>query len=145
MGMTVPQKKYFCNRIDEITEQKVNDLKNVSAQSNKALAQMGLANGEIQYPDDIKKVAKAIDLILGGKDNGWAGTSLGNIEIEPMLKGYSEFKAKMKDEITAENNDICNKRNAIYDEATRIKDVAMFGSEQAAHALLEEFVKWQQK
>ena len=33
--MTVPQKKYFCTRIDEITAQKVNELKDVNSAGNK--------------------------------------------------------------------------------------------------------------
>jgi len=32
--MTVPQKKYFCKRIDEITAQKVNELKDVASAGN---------------------------------------------------------------------------------------------------------------
>jgi len=141
--MTVPQKKYFCTRIDEITAQKVNDLKEVSAHSNKGIAQMGLANGEIEYPFDIDKIHKAIDLILDGQDSGWTGQNLGSIDIEPMLKGYAEYKLKLADKITEENNLIVNQRNKLYEEATRIKDVAMFGSEEAAHAMLKDFIEWQ--
>jgi len=142
--MTVPQKKYFCTRIDEITAQKINDLKNVSAHSNKGMAQMGLANGKVEYPSDIKKIHKAIDLIIGnGKDTGWIGQNLGHIEIEPMLKGFAEYKLELKDQIAEENNLIVNQRNKLHEEATRIKDVAMFGSEEAAHAMLKDFIEWQ--
>ena len=49
-----------------------------------------------------------------------------------------------------DNNELHNsekngKRNEILAEATRIKDVAMFGSEQEAHSMLGEFIKWQEK
>ena len=145
--MTVPQKKYFCTRIDEITEQKVNALKDTKGLTDKGIAQMGLAKGEIRYPQEIAKVWEAIDLTIGdGKDYGWGGDHrLGNIDIAAMLIGFSEFKTKMKNQITAENNDICNQRNKLYEEATRIKDVAMFGSEEAAQTALKEFVEWQVK
>jgi len=146
--MTVPQKKYFCKRIDEITERKINDLKDTKGISNKAIAQMGLAKGEVSYPQEIAKVWEAIDLILAnGKDTYSWGSSenLGVIEISAMLKGFSDFKTELQNGITAENNSICEQRNKLYEEATRIKDVAMFGSEEAAHAMLKEFVEWQIK
>lgn len=146
--MTVPQKKYFCKRIDEITEQKVNDLKDTQGMTNKAIAQMGLAKGEVTYPQEIAKIWEAIDLILADGERGysWGGTDqLGNIEISSMIGGFSDFKTKCNNEMTAENNTICNQRNKLYEEATRIKDVAMFGSEEAAHAMLKEFVEWQIK
>jgi tryptophanyl-tRNA synthetase len=144
--MTVPQKKYFCTRIDEITAQKVNELKDVNSAGNKEIAKMGLANGEIRYPQEIAKVWEAIDLVLSsGPESAWSGSSLGNIEIESMLSGYVEFKKKLADEMQKENNDILTQRNKLYEEATRIKDVAMFGSEEAAHAMLKEFVEWQVK
>jgi len=142
--MTVPQKKYFCQRIDEITGQKISELKEVPAHTNKGIAQMGLANGRIEYPEELTKIHKAIDLILGdGKEIGWTNRDLGSIVIEPMLKGYIEYKAELEDEITEQNNKISNQRNKLHEEATRIKDVAMFGSEEAAQAMLKDFVEWQ--
>ena len=144
--MTVPQKKYFCKRIDEITTEKVNKLKDVTGMSNKAIAQMGLANGRVKYPTDIKKVHKAIDLILGdGKDVHWGNSRLGEIDIKAMLKGFDDYKEELKLKQAEENNDIVNQRNKLYEEATRIKDVAMFGSEEAAHAMLKDFIEWQVK
>ena len=144
--MTVPQKKYFCKRIDEIVTQKVGKLKDISGMSNKAIAQMGLANGRIEYPNDIKKIHKAIDLVLGdGKDIHWGGANLGDISIEPMLKGFHDYKEELAQKQAEENNEIHNQRNKLYEEATRIKDVAMFGSEEAAHAMLKEFIEWQPK
>ena len=144
--MTVPQKKYFCKRIDEITTEKVNKIKDVSGMTNKAIAAMGLASGDIKYPEDISKIHKAIDLkINDGEDIRWGDGPLGHIEIEPMLKGFVEFRQKMQDKIAEENNEIVNKRNKLYAEATRIKDVAMFGSEEAAHAMLKDFIEWQIK
>ena len=146
--MTVPQKKYFCKRIDEITEQKVNDIKDIKSMSNKAIAQMGLAKGEVTYPQEIAKVWEAIDLALGDGKEGysWGGTeNLGAINVIHMLGGFSDFKTKCVKETTAENNTICNQRDELIKEATRIKDVAMFGSEEAAQAMLKEFVEWQIK
>ena len=144
--MTVPQKKYFCTRIDEIVAQKVNELKDVNSAGNKEIAKMGLANGEIRYPQEIAKVWEAIDLVLSsGPESAWSGSSLGQIDIEPMLSGYVEFKKKLADEMQHENNNILTQRNKLYEEATRIKDVAMFGSEEAAHAMLKDFIEWQVK
>ena len=144
--MTVPQKKYFCKRIDEITNQKVSELKDVEAMSNKAIAAMGLANGKIRYPQEISKIWEAIDLIINdGEDIRWGSSTLGNLVIEPMLIGFSEFKHEMTTKIAKENSEIVNQRNKLYEEATRIKDVAMFGSEEAAHAMLKDFIEWQLK
>lgn len=144
--MTVPQKKYFCKRIDEITNQKVSELKDVEAMSNKAIAAMGLANGKVRYPQEISKIWEAIDLIINdGEDIRWGSSTLGSIVIEPMLIGFSEFKHEMTTKIAKENSEIVNQRNKLYEEATRIKDVAMFGSEEAAHAMLKDFIEWQLK
>lgn len=144
--MTVPQKKYFCKRIDEITNQKVSELKDVEAMSNKAIAAMGLANGKVLYPADMSKIHEAIDLTINdGEDIRWGNSTLGSLSIEPMLIGFSEFKHEMETKIAKENAEIVNQRNKIYQESTRIKDVAMFGSEEAAHAMLKEFVEWQIK
>ena len=142
--MTVPQKKYFCKRIDEITTKKVSELKDATGLSNKAIAQMGIANGKIKYPDDIKKVHKAIDLVLGdGKDVHWGGVGLGDLPIQSMIKGFDDYKRELEQEQAEENSKIVNQRNKLYEEATRIKDVAMFGSEEAAHAMLKDFIEWQ--
>ena len=144
--MTVPQKKYFCKRIDEITNQKVSELKDVEAMSNKAIAAMGLANGKVRYPQEISKIWEAIDLIINdGEDIRWGSSTLGSLVIEPMLIGFSEFKHEMTTKIAKENSEIVNQRNKLYEEATRIKDVAMFGSEEAAHAMLKDFIEWQVK
>ena len=144
--MTVPQKKYFCKRIDEITTQKVSELKDVEAMSNKAIAAMGLANGKVLYPADMSKIHEAIDLTINdGEDIRWGNSTLGSLSIEPMLIGFSEFKHEMETKKAKENAEIVNQRNKIYQESTRIKDVAMFGSEEAAHAMLKEFVEWQIK
>ena len=144
--MTVPQKKYFCKRIDEITTEKVNKIKDVSGMTNKAIAAMGLANGKIRYPQEISKIWEAIDLTINdGEDIRWGNSTLGSISIEPMLIGFSEFKHDMETKIAKENAEIVNQRNEIYKESTRIKDVAMFGSEEAAHAMLKDFIEWQIK
>ena len=144
--MTVPQKKYFCKRIDEITNQKVSELKDVEAMSNKAIAAMGLANGKVRYPQEISKIWEAIDVIINdGEDIRWGSSTLGSLVIEPMLIGFSEFKHEMTTKIAKENSEIVNQRNKLYEEATRIKDVAMFGSEEAAHAMLKDFIEWQLK
>ena len=144
--MTVPQKKYFCKRIDEITNQKISELKDVEAMSNKAIAAMGLANGKIRYPQEISKIWEAIDLTINdGEDIRWGNSTLGSISIEPMLIEFSEFKHDMETKIAKENAEIVNQRNEIYKESTRIKDVAMFGSEEAAHAMLKDFIEWQLK
>ena len=144
--MTVPQKKYFCKRIDEITNQKVSELKDVEAMSNKAIAAMGLANGKVLYPADMSKIHEAIDVTINdGEDIRWGNSTLGSLPIEPMLIGFSEFKHEMNTKIAKENSEIVNQRNKLYEEATRIKDVAMFGSEEAAHAMLKDFIEWQIK
>ena len=143
--MTVPQKKYFCNRIDEIVAEKINELKDISSGHSKDIAMMGLAQGKIQYPTiDIVKTAINRELD-NGKNHGWGGGSLCSIEIEKLLIGFEEFRKSIDSQVTDENTFIRKQRNKINAEATRIKDVAMFGSEEAAHAMLKEFVEWETK
>ena len=142
MSLTIPQKKYLVKRIDEVATAKVNKLTNVAGMSNKQIAIQGLKEGYIGYPMDIEKIHEAIDLVLGdGEDVRWGSETLGTIGIEPMLDGFNKYKNEMQSDLAKKNNDIVKRRNAIYEEATKIKDKAMFGTEQEAYALLDQFME----
>ena len=141
--MTVPQKKYFCNRIDEITLKKVNELPSVEDLYDKAMAKEGLEAGKVAYATH-DTICERIDRILDGHNHGTYGYqgSLGNISIEDLLQGFHQYKRikhdKRADEITVRNKE----EDRLKKEATRIKDVAMFGNSAEAHIMLEEFIKW---
>jgi len=141
--MTVPQKKYFCNRIDEITMQKISELPKVADLYDKQLAQEGLIAGKITYPTE-DMFCTAIDRILEGHNHGTYGFqgSLGNISLEELLRGFEDYK-RIRHNIRADENlEVRKQEEQLKAESTRIKDVAMFGTEEAAHAMLKEFVEW---
>ena len=142
MSLTIPQKKYLIKRIDEVAKSKVAKLTDVAGMSNKQIAIQGLKEGYVGYPMDIEKIHEAIDLVLGdGEDIRWGSDKLGTIAIEPMLDGFHKYKNEMESDLAKKNTDIVKRRNAIYEEATKIKDKAMFGTEQEAYALLDQFME----
>ena len=65
MGMTVPQKKYFCNRIDEITLRKENDIWNKvkEPKNEKAICLEGLDDGKIKLinQSQMEKLISQVD------------------------------------------------------------------------------------
>jgi len=140
--MTVPQKKYFCNRIDEITLEKISKLEKVNDLYDKKMAQDGLIEGKITYPTE-DMICTAIDRILDG-DYGTYGYqgSLGNLNLTELLRGFEDYKNIRTGIRAEENNQLYKQERKLKQEATRIKDVAMFGTEEAAHAMLKEFVEW---
>ena len=141
--MTVPQKKYFCNRIDEITRQKIDELPKVADLYDKKMAQDGLIEGKITYPTE-DMICTAIDRILDGHNHGTYGYqgSLGNMSLTELLRGFEDYKRIRTGIRAEENTKLWKQERKLNEEATRIKDVAMFGTEEAAHAMLKEFVEW---
>tara|TARA_R110002051_G_scaffold304036_1_gene373180 strand:+ start:520 stop:957 length:438 start_codon:yes stop_codon:yes gene_type:complete len=141
--MTVPQKKYFCNRIDEITLEKISKLEKVEDLYDRRMAKDGLLEGKITYPTE-DMVCTAIDRQLDGDGYGSYGYSgtLGNLSLTELLRGFEDYKNIRTGIRADENNELYKQERRLKQEATRIKDVAMFGTEEAAHAMLKEFVEW---
>jgi hypothetical protein len=81
---------------------------------------------------------------LDGHSQGTYGYhgSLGNISLTELLIGFEDYK-RIRTGIRAdESNELWKQEKELREESTRIKDVAMFGTEETAHAMLKEFVEW---
>lgn len=141
MSLTIPQKKYLVKRIDEVANQKVSKLKDVESTKAIKIAKDGLEKGEIEIRTrgDIVKIIE--NSLTKDEYRGWAEYGLGSIDVKDLLIGYEEAVKKHELDRATENAQIVEKRNAIYEEATRIKDQAMFGTEQEAYAMLDKFME----
>jgi len=138
--MTIPQKKYFIKRIDEVASQKVRKLQDNQSSSECIIAKQGLKSGDIQYTD-FDKMKSMIDKSLDRARNGWSGSNLGTVDVRDLIEGFEVYEKQVNAELAAENDKISEKRQLINEEATRIKDQAMFGSEQEAYEMLNQFVE----
>lgn len=141
MSLTIPQKKYLVKRIDEVANNKANALKDVSAVKNRQLCKEGIDAGRVDIrtrPD----IVKIIENHLVNNEYGyWDATSLGSIKIEDLIIGWSDFLKENELDTASKNAKIVERRNAIFEEATKIKDKAMFGTEQEAYAMLDQFME----
>lgn len=140
--MTVPQKKYFCNRIDEITETKVRALVNtlVQNETDKNICIQGLEEGKIEVRgiSEIKKIIVKSFLAKSGYNSSY----MPNIGIEKFLKGYEQYQRKYLHQQSVAGMKIDNKVKLLRHKATEVKDVAMFGTEVEAHKTLAMFIKF---
>lgn len=145
MSMTVPQKKYFCNRIDEITSEKQLALRKKPriVQTDREICQEGLDNGKIKLINEAELVNIAKKHL---KNTGHYGDNyMPKLDFEKIVKGYESYKSK-KEKINDNYQQSYNlKVRELNKQATLIKDIAMFGSSAEAHLLLREFVQWQAK
>ena len=146
MSMTVPQKKYFCNRIDEITSEKQLALRKKPriVQADREICQEGLENGKIK----LRKESELVSIIKKQLTKGFGGYGdnyIPTLAIVQLLKGYGSYKSK-KDKIKDNYQQSHNlKIQELNKQATLIKDIAMFGSSAEAHLMLMDFVKWESK
>mgnify|MGYP003677369729 FL=1 len=152
MSMTVPQKKYFCKRIDEVTAVKISKVSDSELPEKRKIALNGIMNDKVKYPT-MGEIREAIDKQLrrnnyngdGSSYGYYQSSNCGSLDISSLLRGFKSYERRMLDNNELHNSEKNGKRNEILAEATRIKDVAMFGSEQEAHSMLGEFIKWQEK
>lgn len=142
MSLTIPQKKYLVKRIDEVANNKANALKDVSAVKNRQLCKEGIDAGRVDIrtrPDIVKIIENA--LVSTDGYGHWDTVSLGSIKIENLIIGWDDFLKENELDIASKNRKIIERRNAIFEEATKIKDKAMFGTEQEAYAMLDQFME----
>jgi|TARA_R110000765_G_scaffold71690_2_gene139165 hypothetical protein len=145
MGMTVPQKKYFCNRIDEITLRKENDIWNKvkEPKNEKAICLEGLDDGKIKLINQ-SQMEKLIRNNLKSSGPQYSHSYMPNINIESFFIGWESYLRKSSYINSTLRNEADEKVQKIREEATKIKDIAMFGNSAEAHIMLKEFVKWMQ-
>ena len=142
MSLTIPQKKYLVTRIDEVAKQKASQLKDRKARKNRKVCQEGIKAGkvELRIRKDIEKI---IEMTLMGETGygGWDSTNIGSINVSDLLIGWEDYLKEHKLSQSEVNNAIVERRNAIFEEATKVKDQAMFGTEQEAYAMLDKFME----
>ena len=82
-------------------------------------------------------------MILMGETGygGWDSTNIGSINVSDLLIGWEDYLKEHKLSSAKVNSVIVERRNAIFKEATKIKDQAMFGTEQEAYAMLDKFME----
>ena len=140
MSLTIPQKKYLIKRIDEVANQKASQLKDPETVKNREICQGGIKQGKVtlRTRKDIEKIVEAT--LSNPSYGGWDNTNMGSVNLSDLLIGWEDY---LKDRQLSEakvNQIIVERRNAIYKEATKIKDQAMFGTEQEAYAMLDKFM-----
>ena len=141
MSMTQPQKKYFCNRIDEIADIKTK-VRCVKPQekSKCRVFKEGLDSGIIKLKDSIE-FRQAIERHLKNSEssdfNSYA--YMYDISLKKLSHGFEHALRKQQEEYDSLMIVYNSKVKEIREEATRIKDEAMFGDEKEAHDLLKKF------
>ena len=141
MSLTIPQKKYLVKRIDEVANQKANELKDPEGLKNKQVCQEGIKEGKVDLRTR-KDIEKLVSHCLSESGyGGWDSTSLGSIQLKDLLIGWEDYLKERQLSEAEVNRIIVERRNAIFEEATKIKDQAMFGTEQEAYAMLDKFME----
>jgi len=142
MSLTIPQKKYLVTRIDEVAQEKAEELKNPEAVKNREICQEGVKAGKVKLRPR-KDIEEIIEMVLMGEAGygGWDKTNIGSINVSDLFIGWEDYLKEHKLSSAKVNSVIIERRNAIYKEATKIKDQAMFGTEQEAYAMLDKFME----
>lgn len=143
MSMTIPQKKYFCKRIDEILSTKISSL---NKQINAVFNEREVADCMImEGPDTLKIVSNdklkrmILRRIYEGAEGWRSDEYLGTFKVTDLIVDYDKSKKQFEAETYAENQIIMDKQAELREEASKIKDQAMFGNEQEAYIMLEKF------
>ena len=141
MSLTIPQKKYLVKRIDEVANQKASQLKDPESIKNREICQEGIKEGKVSLRTrkDIEKIVEAT--LSNPSYGGWDNTNIGSVNLSDLLIGWEDYLKDRQLSETKVNQIIVERRNAIYKEATKIKDQAMFGTEQEAYAMLDKFME----
>lgn len=143
--MTIPQKKYFIKRIDMILKDKLESVEHKTHNKDAQLLEDFKDNKIVTIsPTAINNLVKAqLNRIHSGGGYGYSyGT---NMKIEVLIKDYEKWEEKFEDAVAVSQRNYQAELSAIEDEAIKIKDICMFGSEELAHKMLEDFSKWQWK
>jgi len=142
--MTVPQKKYFCNRIDEIRARKENEIWNkMEADANEpAVCLSGISEGKVRIitRNQLEKLVKSS--LKGNGTPRYSSTYMPNIDIEKLMIGWESYKQRNAYTSATKRKEVDDSIEKLREEATKIKDIAMFGNSAEAHIMLQEFIKW---
>lgn len=141
--MNLPQKKYFCKRIDEIAMTAINEFEQCEGDMP-SLVQIrtnAILQGDVPL---LKESAQIKTIVANLKENHYWGDSWGSISITDILNKSkaSKIDKAYNDQKDAMRGDVQKQINKINAESTRIKDEAMFGSASQAQIMLAEFIKW---
>jgi hypothetical protein len=140
MSMTQPQKKYFCNRIDEIATLKTKVLIKPQEKSKAIVFKEGLDSGIIKLKDSVE-FRQTIERHLRNSKT----TSVYNypymydISLKKLSNGFEHALRKEQEQYDALMFIYNTEVEEIKEESTKIKDEAMFGDEKEAHDLLKKF------
>lgn len=143
--MNIPQKKYFCKRIDEICGQAINELQ-ICDKDSPTLSQVrakAISSGKVIFRSEKALIRAIVESFE--KSHHWSGgDSWGSVQIISLIspqqadrldRKFRQDEEKMRAGIQLEIH-------KIDAEATRIKDEAMLGSASQAQKMLAEFIKW---
>ena len=146
MSMTIPQKKYFVKRIDEIVAQKKMALEKdkIEMPGDNVLFLKGVEDGtlKIRALSDIEKI---VIYQVTDSDSIYSSSYMRSVDVRDIYEGYEELEKKTKGEVAENKAKIDKLSQQIDKEATVVKDSAMFGDETQAYTMLEKFVEWQPK
>ena len=143
MSMTIPQKKYFCKRIDEICAEKAHlmNKEKVSNLNEREVADC-MIDGKLEKLKILPyKTIKSMifDRIRNGAP-GWRHEEyMGDIKVKDLILDYEKTRKEYHFENEVENMKIDKKIRRLQEKASEIKDQAMFGNEEEAYKMLEDF------
>ena len=146
MSMTIPQKKYFVKRIDEIVAQKKMALEKdkIEMPGDNVLFLKGVEDGTLKIRS-LSDIEKIVIYQVSDSDSIYSSSYMRSVDVRDIYEGYEELKKKTKGEVAENKAKIDKLSQQIDKEATVVKDSAMFGDETQAYTMLEKFVEWQPK
>jgi len=144
--MTIPQKKYFIKRIDMILIDKLASVEHKTLARDTQLLEDFKSKkiGIISLTAINNLVKSQLNRMDSGGGYGYSGYGT-NMQVQTLIKNYSKWEEKFDKTVAEIGRNYQAELDAIRDESIKIKDICMFGSEELAHKMLEDFNKWQWK
>lgn len=142
--MNIPQKKYFCKRIDEISTQAINKLQ-LSDNNSPTLTDIrvkALTSGKVTFQSEKAQIRAIVASFE--KSPYWNNDSWGSVQVLSLIspKQALSLDNKFRRDEEKIRIEVQKEINKISVEATRIKDEAMLGSASEAQKMLAEFIRW---
>jgi len=138
MAMTVPQKRYFIKRIDEILAIKVLEVPSVQMKKDESMLKMFKDNKIVlKSPTAMREMV--IKKMSKSQNYPYYGSS---ITLNDLMKNWDEKEKQYDESFDQAHTDRNAEIAMLEDKATHVKDVAMFGSEEIAHTMLKEFMEY---
>ena len=136
--MTVPQKRYFIKRIDEILAIKVLEVPSVQMKKEESMLKMFKDNKIV-----LKSPAAMREMVIKKMGRGHSYPYYGSsISLSDLMKNWDEKEKQYDESFDQAHTDRNAEIAMLEDKATHVKDVAMFGSEEIAHTMLQEFMDY---